>query len=385
MFLTIIRSFISVMIISVGLTSISYADFYVIPVLKKIKNVVTVAKSGGQYTDIQTAIDSIDDESANNPYLIYIAPGTYTVTSGITMKSYVSIQGSGEETTIITGAISGASYGAPSTVIIGANNASLENLTVENTGGELSSYAISNTSASPQLHNLTIKASGGSASVVGISNSATSAPDMLNITINVSGGNTCNGVSNSSSSPVMSNIMITTGGVGNSHGVYNTQSSPIMNNVTAFVQGGTFSSGYGVRNSNSSSPIMNNVTAVSIGGSYNNYGINNDSSSLPIMNNITAKATGGQYSYGVYNNDADPVITNLRATASGGSKGNYGIFNTSSAPVIRNSYVYGSDYGMYGAGRLYFSTVVGGGGGSAVCHYCFDETHTELNSGCNNI
>jgi len=89
--------------------------------------------------------------------------------------------------------------------------------------------------------------------------------------------------------------------------------------------------------------------------------------------------------HGIYNNEADPIITNLRATASGGTKVNYGVLNINSAPVIRNSYIYGSNYGMYGAGKLYFSTVVGGGDGSAICNYCFDETHTELSLSCNNI
>ena len=38
------------------------------------QNVVTVAQSGGDYTSIQAAIDSITDATAANSYLVWVAP-----------------------------------------------------------------------------------------------------------------------------------------------------------------------------------------------------------------------------------------------------------------------------------------------------------------------
>jgi len=55
-------------------------------------NIVVVAKSGGDFTEIQDAIDSIDDAAEDNIYVIQVYPGTYTqrVTS---TKNYVYIMG----------------------------------------------------------------------------------------------------------------------------------------------------------------------------------------------------------------------------------------------------------------------------------------------------
>lgn len=59
--------------------------------LHYIGNVKIVAKSGGEYTSIQSAIDSITDATTNNRYTIFVYPGTYT--ENIVMKDYVSLVG----------------------------------------------------------------------------------------------------------------------------------------------------------------------------------------------------------------------------------------------------------------------------------------------------
>ena len=50
-------------------------------------NVVIVAQSGGDFTSIQAALDSIVDASASNRYLVYVAPGVYT--ESVIMESFV--------------------------------------------------------------------------------------------------------------------------------------------------------------------------------------------------------------------------------------------------------------------------------------------------------
>jgi len=59
-----------------------------------VSNVVTVAKSGGDFTNIADAVDSIVDSSSNNRYVVRVAPGRY-VEREILMqgKEFISVVG----------------------------------------------------------------------------------------------------------------------------------------------------------------------------------------------------------------------------------------------------------------------------------------------------
>ena len=94
------------------------------------RNVIVVAKSGGDFTSIQAALDSITDASDTNRYLVWVAPGVYN--ERVTMKPYVDIEGAGEQVTRIT---YGGSSNPDTGTVVGANDAELRFLTVENTGG----------------------------------------------------------------------------------------------------------------------------------------------------------------------------------------------------------------------------------------------------------
>lgn len=214
-----------------------------------LKNIVTVAKSGGDFTDPVAAVDSITNASSTNPYLIVIGPGVYTLTETLVMQEYVNIAGSGQEVTKLTGAISTGNSDTSSTLVSGASNAALTDLTVENTGDNLYTYAIYNDSASPRLERLTAIASGSGASTsnYAVKNSGAS-PKMIDVTATSSGGAITGGVLNVvSSAPTMINIAATgSGGTQSNFGVYNATSAPTMTNVTAIGQGGSTS--YGVYN-----------------------------------------------------------------------------------------------------------------------------------------
>ena len=96
------------------------------------ENVVVVAKSGGDFTTVQAAIDSIVDASATNPFLVWVAPGVYTET--VTMQPHIHLQGAGQEATIIRSTVTNPS----SPPVVGTLNlttaTSLRDLTISNSG-----------------------------------------------------------------------------------------------------------------------------------------------------------------------------------------------------------------------------------------------------------
>jgi hypothetical protein len=78
-------------------------------------NIVIVAKSGGDFTSIQGAIDTIEDAEANNRYLIWVGPGRYD--EQVTLKPYVYLHGSDRWITIIESNI-GSSTNPPVTATL---------------------------------------------------------------------------------------------------------------------------------------------------------------------------------------------------------------------------------------------------------------------------
>ena len=71
-------------------------------------NVITVGPDHCHFTSIQSAIDSITDASASNPYILMIYPSTYT--EDISLKSYISLFGHSKFNTIIEGKVTPTSH-----------------------------------------------------------------------------------------------------------------------------------------------------------------------------------------------------------------------------------------------------------------------------------
>ena len=191
-------------------------------------------------TALLNTINGITDNSATNPYLIKLGPGIYDIgTSSLQMKQYVDIEGSGENTTKITGSVTYSFFPPANGTINGASNAELRFLTVENTGVGGFTVALFNSSASPSILHVTARALGGTQ---------------------------------------------------DNYGVYNTSSSPVMTNVTADGLGGAAS--HGIRNV-SSSPVMTNVTASGSGGGLMNWGVYSSSSGTVKIAHSVIKGTSG--------------------------------------------------------------------------------------------
>lgn len=181
-------------------------------------NVIVVAKSGGDYSKIMDAVNSISGANDENRFLVKVMPGVYD--ERVTMKAHVDIEGSGELTTKITQPGSGG-Y---TPTVFGANNAELRFLTIENTGNNPHAVGVYNDSTSPRLTHVTISAVGGW------------------------------GTSN--------------------YGVYNYYSSAILTNVTITVSGGAGAEATGVYNYVSSSTLQTSEINASAG--MNSWGVRND-------------------------------------------------------------------------------------------------------------
>ena len=168
------------------------------------QNVKVVAKSGGDFTTISAALAAITDNTATNRYLVYVAPGTYT--EQVTMKPYVDIEGAGELPT----RINFASFpSANSGTVLGASNAELRFLTVENTGGPGNAIAIYNNLASPRL---------------------------THVTLSLPGGNASYGIISDTSSMTLNNVIIT----GASSGITNNTGSGIVRIINSQISGSAF-------------------------------------------------------------------------------------------------------------------------------------------------
>jgi len=284
-------------------------------------NVANVALSGGDYISPVDAMTDVanwcDAPSTTNRCLVKIAPGTYDLGSNqIVMQEWVSIQGSGQKATKIIGAVSTGAPDSTSAVVVGVSNASLTDLSIENTGGSGGiAIAIYNNNASPLIERVTARASSG--------------PQFNFAVVNIF-----------SSSPTMKYVIaeaLGSGGSG-SRGVYNASfSSPVMMHVTVSASNGFIC--YGVYNNTSSSPEMTNVTIHASGGSSSNIGMYNSESSSPTLTKVVVKGSGGSSSYGVQTRlSSFPFIQN--SVLEGGT---YGLFlNTFSSGVkVVNSKIIG--------------------------------------------
>jgi hypothetical protein len=342
------------------------------------KNLLVVAKSGGDFTTITDALNSITDNSVDNRYLIYVAPGVYM--EQVTMKQYVDIEGAGEQATKIT--YTGSFY-ADSGTVVGVDHTEIRFLTVENTGVDDCAVGIFNYYSNMRMTNVTVTATGaennfgvysgyssptltrmtiiaygetgynmgiyissGSPTITDVKVTVTggdfnyaimnsTSATMTEVTAYASGGTLYNiGVNNYGASPTMMNVVATGSGGSYAYGVENEDSSPTMNNVTANASGAGYT--YGVYNSGTSSPMMINVIATASGGNWNIGVYNNGFSCSPTLSYVNTTASGGTESYGIYNNYAPITMTNVIASASDASNQSAGVYNFGSSSRMTN-------------------------------------------------
>lgn len=133
---------------------------------KKYAQTIVVAKSGGDFTDLFTALSSITDASASKPYLVKVMPGVYNLAvppNSVQIFDYITVQGSGRDATKLSCVSDGNWSSYRPCISIPCSNCGISDLTVEMHGNaSLSRDAVVfHVAFSPNLHNLNIIAQDG--------------------------------------------------------------------------------------------------------------------------------------------------------------------------------------------------------------------------------
>jgi hypothetical protein len=269
------------------------------------QNVVVVAKSGGDYTSVQAAIDSIGDAAADNPYLVWVAPGEYVET--VTMKPHVHLQGAGQEATIITSTVS-TSWPPTQATLVLTRHVSLRDLTVGNSGA-------------------------GDTNVALLAMAGTTQTLVADVTARTQGDGAYN------------------------HGILTCGSGTgvTLRDVTAIARGGT-EVAYGILNHSTigaipAGPILTaeNVTALGDGSSTGNYGLRNAWGTV-VLRGGSFTGRGGPYTIGIYSDKGGTMTAeNVTALGENGTNENTG-FCTSDGAVTT---LHGGSFVGRGGGIAY--------------------------------
>ena len=374
-----------------------------------LANIVTVAKANGDFTDPVAAINSIPDSgsaapSASRPYLIVIAPGNYILPSRLIMREYISITGSGQQATILSGAISSGTANETAALVQGSNHAVLSDLKIENSLTSAGNTAIGLYSASLGdtfiVENVEVFVSGANNENIGIRNGFAT-PDIHDVIVTVDGiGKAASsniGISNHSSLIRMNNLKIDVYNGDKTIGINNLFSAIRIRNVSIKASGGA-SENTGIYNYAPFSVFLQdiNLEADSFNATANNYGVFNDGA-IPKISNTSIQVLGGKNSYGVYNaenielQDAEPILTEVDITVSDASNFNFGVYLETGSSRIRRSSISATSDTVFAEGG---STAVitdsmlesgnTGGPGTVKCYASSSDSGTgnNLNDNC---
>lgn len=219
------------------------------------------------------ALAGITDASSTKRYVVKIEPGIYDVgTTGLQMKSFVDLEGSGQEATVIRGV--GGSTDATAGVVNGAASSEIRDLQVKAEGSQPTTVGILLPSgANTSIRDVTISASGPQATW-GIRNvSLTSVKvEGATITTSTTGGGDGYGISsklNGSALTVKSTVITVSGGTGQRFGISAFSAAALSEARDVQVNVSSSSLGYGVYTDNTSfSPtriVNSSITATGIG------------------------------------------------------------------------------------------------------------------------
>jgi hypothetical protein len=199
-------------------------------------------------TALRNALAGITDATSAKPYVIRVSPGTYDLgATGLAMKPYVDIEGSGQQNTIIRG--SGNNTGNTTAVLTGAFPAELRNLEVVSVGaGFTNSIAVLLNGNSTSLRNVTLVSSNAT-NTWGL-RCVSADPTLENLNVVISGGTTSYGIAVTGPgglAPTIRRAVITSSGSTTGYGIHTAQTAiPIVRDGDISVVAASGGTAYGI-------------------------------------------------------------------------------------------------------------------------------------------
>ncbi len=303
-----------------------------------------VGTSSENGTALFNALENITDATNDKRYLLKIEPGIYELGSlSLNMKSYVDVEGSGEESTTIQAG--GGSSFSDATVIM-VSNSSLRDLRVLSNSSSTYGIGISVTSVSSAgIRNVRAAASGGSSVCRGIHIQSSTGTRLENVKAEASGGANGYGllISGGDQTLIVNGSYLTSSGNSSANaGLHITQSSTaIIMNSEARGDGGAGTTAEGIHISSSSSPEIINSKSYAKGSNLC-YGVYMSDGSPELLHHTSTSACTGS-GYGIYAfSGASPVIQHSIFKAAGGTNTAGAFFTGSGSPSLDFVYAEGS-------------------------------------------
>ncbi len=306
----------------------------------------------GSGNALLNALSAIAGNSASSPFLLKIEPGVYDIgATALTMKTFVDVEGSGENATFIVASRGNASLTTTAAAVIAAANAELRQLSVTNTApGSLFSVGFF-TSTSARLRDVTIHSTGATQNSIGVF--ATSASAKLAISRCTISGTAMSGTSSTTA------VQLSTGAT------VDIQNS----NVTGKGIGGT-GSNFGVSLlSSSAKTTIDGCTILSTGTGGQNTAVSVAPGTATILNSIVQAETNGSRA---------AVSTSAQATAV------INVFHSRllALSAFPNSSEISVSKGANSTIRVAASQVDSSSTGTPKCVHVYDDEMNDLNNSC---
>jgi hypothetical protein len=314
-------------------------------------------------TALRNALAGIQSPSSSNPWLLKVEPGVYDVQfNPLQMRPWVSIEGSGIESTTIRGSVQTVFTGAIPVPFVGlvegADNAELRNLTVENSGNDKNLVALLNRNTSPRIYRVKLVTVGNQSlwGMLNLGSGGGGSPTLEEIEVRVTGGTFTTGIEYQATEPlseIYRSKIIVLGGTSQNSGIQLTSAKlHRIKDTVIETYFGASASAIHVRFARTN-PLQDlwliNTTIISASSTQSNYGIKCDealnlnvfSSQITVYNQLQA--------YGIHQLQTNGPTTLLNSYILAGT----GVVSSNGAVSVSNSTliggpVTGSSKGCFG-------------------------------------